>query len=67
MNAHFCKHLRTKSMYVLASTEEALAEREDGEASTCHYWCNRTQTVTGLDDERVHKTTCKDGRSCFEE
>ncbi len=67
MNVIFCKHLRTKKMYVDTTPEEALADKEGMEASTCHFWCNRTQTVVGPDDERVHKTTCSPSRSCFEE
>jgi hypothetical protein len=67
MNHTFCKHLRTKKMYIDATPGEALADNEGGEASTCHYWCNRTQTVAGPDDQQVHKTTCNPARSCFEE
>jgi hypothetical protein len=54
-------------MYIDATPGEALADKEGEEASACHYWCNRTQTVAGPDDQRVHKTTCNPSRSCFEE
>ncbi|MGA2177617.1 MAG: hypothetical protein ABSH38_21795 [Verrucomicrobiota bacterium] len=67
MNPAFCKHLRTKRIYVDAAPEEAFADREGAEASPCHFWCNLTQTVTGPDDRPVHKKSCSASRSCFEE
>ena len=67
MNQEFCKHLRTKSLYVGAMPEEAFAEKEGERVTPCHFWCNRTQTVVGVDDRPVHKTACVPGRSCFEE
>ena len=63
----FCRHLRTKALYIDATPEEAFAEREGEEASQCHFWCNLTQTVVGLDDRPAHKNVCKPGRACFEE
>jgi hypothetical protein len=67
MNPVFCKHLRTKRMYVDATPEEAFADKEDGQTTPCHFWCNLTQTVVGVDDRPVHKHACKPSRSCFEE
>ena len=67
MSQNFCKHLRTKAMFVGATPEEALAEKEGEYATPCHFWCNRTQTVVGVDDRPVHKTACVPGRSCFAE
>jgi hypothetical protein len=67
MNLTICKHLRTKKMYVEATVEEALAEKSGAEASPCHYWCNRTQTVAGPDDRPVHKAACGPARSCYQE
>ena len=69
MNRNFCKHLRTKKMFIGVTPEEAFADKE-GEGrpvTTGHFWCNRTQTVVGVDDRPVHKTACVPGRSCFEE
>lgn len=66
MNQHFCIHLRTKKMFTGATPEEALADKHGEEATPCHFWCNRTQTVVGVDDRPAHKTTCIQGRSCFE-
>ena len=67
MNPVYCKHLRTKSMYVGKTAEEAFADKEGEHVTPCHVWCNRTQTVVGVDDRPVHKTACVPGRSCFEE
>ena len=67
MNPTFCRHLRTKKMYIDATPEEALADSEGENASPCHFWCNLTQTVVGVDDRPVHRDTCNPSRSCFQE
>ena len=67
MKQNFCRHLRTKSMYTGRTPEQAFAEKEPVHATPCHVWCNRTQTVVGVDDRPVGKAACKPGRSCFEE
>ncbi len=68
MNPTFCRHLRTKAMFVGATPEEAFAEKPDDQGGgTCHFWCNRTQSVAGVDDQPVEKSACVPGRSCFEE
>ena len=67
MSQTFCKHLRTKTLFTGATPEEAFADKADGHTTPCHFWCNRTQTVVGLDDQPVHKHVCTPGRSCFEE
>jgi hypothetical protein len=54
-------------MYIADTPEEAFADKEDGQATACHFWCNLTQTVVGVDDCPVHKDTCDSSRSCFEE
>jgi hypothetical protein len=54
-------------MYVDATPEEAFAEKEGEFVTACHFWCNLTQTVVGVDDRQVHKVSCVPGRSCFEE
>lgn len=66
-NPVFCKHLRTKRMYLEADPEAALAELADGQLSPCQYWCNLTQTGIGVDDRPVHKNACNSTRACFEE
>ncbi|MGO8766561.1 MAG: hypothetical protein ACLQSR_15660 [Limisphaerales bacterium] len=63
----FCKHLRNKKMYIGATPEEALAEKQGEYVTACHFWCNRTQREVGLDDRLVNVTKCQPGRSCFEE
>lgn len=65
MTQGFCKHLRTKKMYIEATPEAALAEPE--EFSPTHFWCNLTQTPVGPDDRPVSKDRCNSCRSCFEE
>jgi hypothetical protein len=67
MNDIFCKHLRTKKMFTGATPEEAFADKEGEHVTPCHFWCNRTQTVVGVDDRPVHKSACRPGRPCFEE
>lgn len=66
MNSTMCKHLRTKKMFTLATIEEALQDDEHGH-NNCHFWCNKTQTVTGADDQPAHKHVCNASRRCFEE
>jgi hypothetical protein len=67
MSQNFCKHLRTKKMFTGATVDEALADKHGEHVTPCHYWCNRTQSVTGVDDQVVHKSNCNPGRTCFEE
>ena len=67
MDPTFCKHLRTKTLYVGAPPHEAFADKEGENEIPCHVWCNLTQTVTGPDDRPVHKNSCQNGgRACFE-
>jgi hypothetical protein len=54
-------------MFTGATVLEAFADKDDEHASPSHFWCNRTQTVVGVDDQPVHKNVCTPGRSCFEE
>jgi hypothetical protein len=67
MKPVFCKHLRTKKIYIDATPEEAFAEKEGMEVGPCHFWCNLTQTVVGPDDRPVHKHDCAEARTCFRE
>ena len=55
MSQTFCKHLRTKSLYTGSTVEEAFADKHGENMTPCHFWCNRTQTVVGVDD-RCTKT-----------
>ena len=54
-------------MFTGATPEEAFAEKENEHVTPCHFWCNRTQTVVGVDDQPVHKDSCNASRVCFEE
>lgn len=68
MDQRFCKHLRTKKMYIEATPEAALAEGTEAEFAPCHFWCNLTQGAAGPDDQPVHKHSCNNpSRSCYEE
>ena len=67
MNSVFCKHLRTKKMFTGATPAEAFADKHGEHTTPCHFWCNLTQTVVGVDDQQVHKNSCTPGRTCFEE
>ena len=65
MNQNFCKHLRSKTMFVITDPQEALAEGEDA-SSGGHCWCNLTQSVVGPDDRPVYTDKCNPSRSCCE-
>jgi hypothetical protein len=67
MNMTFCQHLRTKKMFTGATAEQAFAEKHGEHVTPCHYWCNRTQTAVGVDDQPVHKNVCTPSRTCFAE
>ena len=67
MDKTYCKHLRTKSMYTGSTPEEALADAEGHEITGRHFWCNRTQTVIGVDQQPVNKNTCNPSRTCCEQ
>ena len=67
MNTPVCQHLRTKKMFIPALADDAFVEKQDESASPCHYWCNRTMTEVGVDDQAVHPQGCNPQRSCFEE
>lgn len=66
MSEHICKHLRTKKMFTGFSVQESFAEKSEENATPSHFWCNRTQSVVGVDDRPAHKNTCDQSRSCYE-
>ena len=66
MNQPFCKHLRSKEMYVVERPEDVLEREEDNTVSACHFWCNRTLTVAGPDDRPAGRNICNASRRCFE-
>ena len=60
-----CRHLRTKRMYIPVLAEGAL-EVDTRSGNQSFYWCNKTQTALGGDDNPVHPCVCRAGRSCHE-
>jgi hypothetical protein len=66
MNEPLCKHLRTKKAFIPEEANDAFAEPTADEAEP-FYWCNRTLTAVGVDDQPVHLRLCTRGRCCFEE
>lgn len=65
MNEPRCRHLRTKKMY-LPGHVEWLAEAEQDNWANDFFWCNRTLTEIGCDDQPVHPRLCTACRACFE-
>ncbi|HUJ08965.1 MAG TPA: hypothetical protein VL171_02990 [Verrucomicrobiae bacterium] len=65
MNKPVCQHLRTKKLFIPEESAEALAEPTEPEAEP-FYWCARTLTPIGVDDQPVHVRLCVEGRCCFE-
>jgi hypothetical protein len=66
MDTPVCKHLRTKKLFIPEHAPDALAEPTGPEAEP-FYWCNRTLTGIGIDDQPVHLRLCTCSRRCFEE
>jgi hypothetical protein len=67
MNPNFCKHLRTKKMYIPAQADEVLSASGEELGNIGHCWCNRTMAEVGPDDRQVGAPNCNRSRSCFEE
>jgi hypothetical protein len=60
-----CRHLRSKGMYVY--TDGIAGEPNDDEFDSSIYWCLKTMTSFGPDDEFVDRRACRmTGRSCYE-
>jgi hypothetical protein len=60
-----CRCLRTKRMYIPALAEDAL-DLEQNQNDQSFYWCNKTLSALGPDDNQVHPSLCQPGRSCHE-
>lgn len=59
--AHVCKYLRTKSLF----TPDPRGNRALVEPSaTATYWCNRSGTSIGPDNDFVGPKDCGSGRGC---
>ena len=60
-----CRFLRTKRMYIPALADGALDQKQDPNDQS-FYWCNKTLSALGRDDNQVHPCLCQPGRSCHE-
>jgi len=60
-----CRYLRNKRMYISSMAENAIPA-DPAENDESFYWCNKTLTALGHDDDRVHPCLCQPGRSCHE-
>ena len=59
-----CRHLRSKGMYVYTDADP---DSPHEESDTTAYWCLKTMTSFGPDDEAVARLDCRaPGRSCYE-
>ena len=65
-NLPACKCLRTKKMFIPEHEAEALTGSTEPDAGA-FYWCNRTLSEIGSDDQPAHIRTCIPGRKCFEQ
>ena len=57
----YCRFLRTKKMYIPALHVEGDPRRDTG---TAQFWCQKTQTGVGPDNDFVHSSDCQKGRAC---
>ncbi len=60
-----CRFLRTKRMYIPALADGALDQVQDPNDQS-FYWCNKTLSALGRDDNSVHPCLCQPGRTCHE-
>jgi len=58
-----CRYLRAKRAYI-PGCEDPESWRS-GDSSTQQYWCLRTMTTAGSDDDVVAPELCQPGRSCY--
>jgi hypothetical protein len=59
----YCRFLRTKKMYIPALHLEGDPRRETG---TAQFWCLKTMTGVGPDNDLVRGAACRSGRPCWE-
>lgn len=59
-----CRHLRTKMFYISEALGLRYMEKTMPSES---YWCMKTMTATGPDDQPVEPDECGRGRRCREE
>ena len=58
-----CRYLRSKAAYGGYITEDL--NWDDDTSSTAIYWCLRTMSPCGPDDNFAHAKLCQAGRVCF--
>ena len=58
----FCKHLRSKDLYLNLPFHPSGMESSEG--APC--WCMQTQQALGPDGALVNRTDCMPGRACYE-
>jgi hypothetical protein len=59
-----CRMLRTKTFFgTYTSTGE---DWRTGDSSTAVYWCLKTMSTSGADDNLAHPHDCCPGRACFQ-
>jgi hypothetical protein len=59
-----CKSLRSKSSYgAFEHSDEEILELI---GSTTTYWCLKTMSKAGPDNQIVHRSSCQGGRTCWE-
>ena len=61
-----CRMLRTKTAFGLPSGDEN-GSWEDGTSTTAVYWCLSTMQTAGPDDDYAHPSSCRDGRTCYQQ
>lgn len=59
-----CKHLRTKTSYVPDANNPDSWRSDD--SSTAQYWCLKTMTTAGPDNDLVAPEKCAGSRACFD-
>lgn len=67
MHVQYCKHLRSKKLYVAAEIDDAYNPAADGLSNCGHCWCNRTMAEVGPDDRQVNADACREPRGCYED
>lgn len=63
----FCRHLRCKEMYYTSPEQVERARANPAEAfANKYFWCLKTFTATGPENEACGAEECKPERGCYE-
>jgi len=60
-----CAMLRTKTAFGGYELDDQPADWQSGKSTTAVFWCLKTMTTAGPDDQFAHPSTCQAGRACF--